>query len=108
MTSYMRSNLLQAAWRSGNKNKRKADQFMFAHVAQREAMRMFVENTHVLQGFSTTFKPAFVAEVIPVRFSVLRRYHPVAKRWCCMRSLGLWVRSKEVCTSSSVKKARLV
>jgi hypothetical protein len=32
-------------FRAGNKNKREADQFMFGHVAQREAMCMFVENT---------------------------------------------------------------
>jgi hypothetical protein len=54
------------SFRAGNKNKRKADQFMFGHVAVREAMRMFVENTEILQGCSTTYKPEYVPEVVPV------------------------------------------
>ena len=44
---------------------------MFGHVAQREAMRMFVENTEILQGCSTTYKPEFVAPVVEVRGHII-------------------------------------
>ena len=39
---------------------------MFGHVAQRDAMRMFVENTEALQGDSTTYQPEFIPEVVEV------------------------------------------
>ena len=41
---------------------------MFGHVAVREAMRMFVENTEILQGSSTTYKPEYAPEVVPVPY----------------------------------------
>jgi hypothetical protein len=67
---YSASNLnFRKYHRSGNKNKRKADEFMFGHVAKRDAMRMFVENTELLQGCSTTYKPEYTPPVVEVGLS---------------------------------------
>ena len=92
---------LQLAFRNGNKNKRKADATMFDHVAKRKAMERFVQNTPLLQPFSTSFVPQQPKPSMPVSPSV-RWSVSTSNRWS-VRRIGFEARSEELmfCTWSS-------
>ena len=53
------------------KTKRGTDRQMFNHVAKRQAIARFVENTHVLQPFSTSFHHQEILEESPMRSRML-------------------------------------